>query len=71
MKQSLEAPMPSHSGVVVDPAAVAQCQMLLKRVCPELPDLDYFSDTMTDTLCCNDTIRTDSNSPANVVDFCA
>jgi hypothetical protein len=67
MKQSLEAPMPSHSGVAVDPAAVTQCQMLLKRVCPELPDLDYY--VMTDTLCCNKTIRTDSNSPTNVVDF--
>jgi hypothetical protein len=71
MKQSLEASMPSNSGVIVDPTAVAQCQMLLKRVCPELPDLDYFSDTMTDTLCCNKSSRTDSNSPTNVVDFCA
>jgi len=71
-KQTLEATMPSQSGVIVDPNAVTQCQMLLKRACPQLPDLDYFDDdTMQVTLGCVNTIRTASNSPANVVDFCA
>lgn len=56
-----------------DALAVAQCQQLLKRLCPRLPDLDYFSDddAMVATRG-NDSLRMtryESNSPTNVADF--
>ncbi len=52
---SLDAPE------LVDPTQVAQCQIMLKRVCHQLPDLDYFSDNESD--------RNVSNSPTTVVGF--
>lgn len=58
-----------------DALAVAQCQQLLKRLCPRLPDLDYFSDD--DAIVAapgNDSLRmtrtrNESNSPTTVADF--
>ncbi len=49
-----------HLSVMVDPTQVIQCQIMLKRVCHQLPDLDYFSDSD----------RNVSNSPTTVVNFC-
>lgn len=57
---SLDAPE-IHSSVMVNPTQVAQCQIMLKRVCHQLPDLDYFSDNKSD--------RNVSNSPTTVVSF--
>ena len=55
-----------------DALAVAQCQQLLKRLCPRLPDLDYFSDNDVMVAAPDDSIpmtRNESNSPTNVADF--
>eukprot|EP00984_Skeletonema_dohrnii_P027535 scaffold17091_cov77-Skeletonema_dohrnii-CCMP3373.AAC.5 len=69
MKLSYEA-LTSHSGVVVDSTAVAQCQMLLKRVCPELPDLEHFHEAAThSTIIDMQVDRNLANSPAIVTDF--
>ena len=46
MKLSCKA-LTSHSGVVVDSTVVTRCQILLKIVCPELPDLERFHEAAT------------------------
>ncbi len=46
VKQSYEA-LTSHTGIIMDPTAVARCKALLKAVCPELPDLGFFHNTFT------------------------
>lgn len=42
MKQSFERMLMEDPSIIIDPNAVAQCQLLFKRVCPQLPDLGYF-----------------------------
>jgi len=69
MKQSYEA-LTSHTGVTMDPIAVARCKALLKSVCPELPDLDFFHNTVTHSNGID--MQMDKNildSPTIVVDF--
>eukprot|EP00985_Skeletonema_marinoi_P029056 scaffold26596_cov97-Skeletonema_marinoi.AAC.2 len=69
MKLSYEA-LTSRTCVVVDSTAVAQCQMLLKRVCPELPDLEHFHEAVTHSTSIDmQEDRNLANSPTIVVDF--
>ncbi len=63
MKQLYET-FTSHTGAIMDPTAVARCKALLKAVCPELPDLGFFYNSLTRNM------QTDKNvldSPRNVV----
>ena len=49
MNQSFEALMTDPTmTLTLDSTAVARCQLSLKRLCPQLPGLDEFSDTDTD-----------------------
>ena len=57
-----------------DDLAVTQCQQLLKRLCPRMPDLDYFIDDDDAMVAApgNDSLwmtRNESNSPTTVADF--
>lgn len=75
MKQSFEALMTDPT-VTMDPIAVAQCQLSLKRLCPQLPGLEYFGSDNTDA---SNVFPPDYNiqeatsvatiSPLNVVDY--
>ena len=70
MKQSYEALTSHHTGVTMDPIAVSRCKALLKSVCPELPDLDFFHNTVTHSNGID--MQMDKNildSPTIVVDF--
>jgi len=76
MKQSFEKMMKDPTITVgMDPTAVAQCKLSLKRLCPQLPDLDYFgSDTDTSFIStgyyAQDGASHDASiSPLNVVDY--
>lgn len=66
MKQSYEA-LTSHTGVIMDPTAVARCKALLKGVCPELPDLGFFHNTFTHTSIVAQTGKNILDSPTIVV----
>jgi len=76
MKEYFEALM-EDSSIAIDPTAVSQCQLSLKRLCPQLPSLEYFgSDTDTTSFPSSDynvqedTPSTTSMSPMNVIDYC-
>lgn len=79
MKQSFEARMTDPT-TTFDSAAVDRCQLLLKRLCPQLPGLDDFSETETDRdsdviviptdyYVQEDTVRVTTISPPNVADY--
>ena len=69
MKQSFETMCAQQQ---INPLAVAQCQLVLKRLYPQLPTLDYFFDDAMVATPGNSTmqmVRNVSNSPTNVADF--
>jgi hypothetical protein len=74
MKQSFETLMADQTLVSMDPTAAAQCQLLLKALCPQLPGLECFSnDTDANVIPPdhNDQEGSSANSisPLNVVDY--
>ena len=74
MKQAFEALMKDPS-IAMDPKDVAQCQLSLKRLCPQLPSLDYFgNDTDVSVLQSDYNVQGGDNSvgtasPLNVMDY--
>lgn len=73
MKQSFETLMTDQT-LAMDLTAVAQCQLLLQAVCPQLPGLEYFSnDTDANVIPpdhdAQEEDSTTSNYPLNVVDY--
>jgi len=50
MTQCIETLFIADQSVTIDPVAVAQCKLTLTRLCPQLPDLDYFGINDTDQL---------------------
>ena len=69
MKQSYET-LVSRLGVMVNSIAVAQCRVLLKKVCPELTDLDFFHNSITQITSIDMQIdRNLANSPRIVDNF--
>ncbi len=80
MKQSFEALM-KDSSIAIDPTDVFQCQLSLKRLCPQLPSLEYFGSDTDSTVFPSDdynaqedskeeTPSVTSISPMNVIDYC-
>ena len=73
MKQSFES-MLTDSSIEMDPTAVSQCQLALKRLCPQLPSLEYFGSDADDTVFPSDynaqeDTSISSISPMNVIDY--
>ncbi len=77
--QSFEALMADPT-MTLDPVAVEQCQLVLKKLCPQLPGLDVFSETETESETDVMVIPTDYHvqdgsarvntiSPPNVADY--
>lgn len=79
MNQYFEALMADPT-MTIDSDAVDQCQLVLKRLCPQLPGLDDFSETDTDSDTAviviptdyhvqDGTVRVNTISPPNVADY--
>mmetsp|Transcript_26673 Transcript_26673/g.45402 ORF Transcript_26673/g.45402 Transcript_26673/m.45402 type:complete len:306 (+) Transcript_26673:137-1054(+) len=73
MKQSFETLLKDPS-IALDPTAVSQCQLSLKRLCPQLPSLEYFGSDTDATVFPSDhndegETSVATISPMNVVDY--
>ncbi|KAK1739417.1 cyclin family protein [Skeletonema marinoi] len=73
MKQSFETLLKDPS-IALDPTAVSQCQLSLKRLCPQLPSLEYFGSDTDATIFPSDhddegETSVATISPMNVVDY--